>query len=246
MPQGHFIQIDGLDGAGKSTLLLAARAWAEARGLVIFDVVDWCKREKRLPTFEDVQHADVLLTAEPTHAGIGDMIRNEIMREGAPYDAHFTAHAYALDRGVQFRRLLFPFLQAKPNGWIIQDRGVICSLAYQPLQSERDTRRVTVAELLELHGNMIAMERVPDIFVLLDIDHRVAQERLAQRTDKQDNDRFSGAGFQEALATRFQLDEVTQPYTKRGTKIRVLDGSQTKEAVAADMTRILEEASLRA
>jgi len=238
---GKFIQIDGIDGAGKSTLLSAARTWAEGRGFNVFDVVEFSKREHRLPTYDEVKDADILFTAEPTHAGIGEIIRNEIIQDGAPYDTRFTAHAFALDRGVQYRRLILPFLAAKPSGWIIQDRGLVSSLAYQPLQSQHEPTPVTVAELLALPGNRIALERVPDVFVFLKLDPKIAQERLVARTDKQDNDRFSNEDFQGTLASRYLLHEVTDPYTSRGTKLHLIDSSLSKKDVAEHITTLLEE-----
>lgn len=241
MPQGRFIQIDGLDGSGKSTLLAFARRWAEGRGFKVFDVVEWSIREKRLPTFEEVQDADLLLTAEPTHTGAGELIRTEIIRAGASYNAHFTADAFAVDRGVQYRRLILPFLASKPNGWVIQDRGLMCSLVYQPLQSRQDAVQITIPELLQLEGNRIALERVPDVFVLLTLDAHLAQRRLAKRTEKQDDDRFSMLEFQQTVAERYRSAEVTTPYTSRGTVIHTLDSSLSLEAVAADLIRILDE-----
>ena len=80
-------------------------------------MVEWSKREKTLPSLEDAGNADVLLTAEPTHAGIGWAIRNEIIRNNTPYDAAYAAQAFALDRGVQYRRLILPFLAARPGRW---------------------------------------------------------------------------------------------------------------------------------
>ncbi|HWQ99275.1 MAG TPA: hypothetical protein VN397_00305 [Candidatus Methylomirabilis sp.] len=241
--RGIFVQIDGIDGSGKSTLLASARNWAEKRGLKIFDVVDWSKREKTLPSLEDVSDADVLLTAEPTHAGIGWAIRNEIIRNGTPYDAAMAAHAFALDRGVQYRRLILPFLAARPGRWVIQDRGLLTSLAYQPLQYETEKRGdpITVEWLLSLPGNIIALERTPDVFVFLDIDPNIAHARLASRTDKRDDVRYEQADFQSVAAERFRSAPVTAPLTERGTRMFIIDGGKTKDEVAADMTRLLEE-----
>ncbi|MCI0479711.1 hypothetical protein L0Y59_04150, partial [Candidatus Uhrbacteria bacterium] len=75
-----FIHIDGIDGAGKSTLLHAATDWAAAHGMRVFDAAAWSKEHGRIPTLEDVGDADMLHTAEPTHAWIGAAIREEIIR----------------------------------------------------------------------------------------------------------------------------------------------------------------------
>jgi thymidylate kinase len=242
-PKGHFIQIDGIDGSGKSTLLGAARAWTEARRLKLFDTVEWTAHKKTLPTLEDIGDADVILTAEPTHAGIGWAIREEIIQKDRAYEAEYAAHAFALDRGVQYRRLILPFLNGREGRWVFQDRGLLSSLAYQPLQYELDKRgaEVTVDWLLTLPGNKIALERVPDAFVFVDIDPKIALNRLAQRTDKLDGHVFEASDFQIALAERYKLPEVTAPLRDRGTRIVTIQGDNTRENVAAEITKILNE-----
>ncbi len=246
--ESFFIQIDGIDGAGKSTLLQAAREWTMKRSLRIFDAVDWSKQHNSIPQAEHAVEADVLLTAEPTHAGIGAVIRDEIIRTGGSYSARFTAHAFALDRGVQYRRLVLPFLAAKPKRLVIQDRGLLSSLAYQPLQSEReqspDTERVSHDWLLQLDGNRIALEAPPDIFILLDIDPQIAAERLQNRQEKFDDHRYEEHGFQVTLAERFRHPDTTHPLTTRGTRFIVIAGGQSKDAVAQEMIRILNELPL--
>ena len=243
--QGRMIHIDGIDGSGKSTLLNAALAWATAQGFSTFDVVEWSKREHRLPTLEDIGDVDVLFTAEPTHAGIGDVIRNEIIRDGSPYDARFTAQAFALDRGVQYRRLILPFLQSRPGRWVIQDRGLSTSLAYQPLQSERDTadpvQHVTLDWLLTHDGNQIAYNAPPDVFVLVDIDPSVALARLANRTEKFDNHLYEKEDFQIALAERYKRPDFHTKLTSQGTEFVIIDGGRTKEEVAEDMRNVLSQ-----
>lgn len=244
--QGIFIHIDGIDGAGKSTLLQAARHWAEEQQLKIFDCVAWSRQEKRLPLLEEVGDADVLLTAEPTHAGIGSVIREEIIRAGSPYSARFTAHAFALDRGVQYTRLVLPFLQARPGRWVIQDRGILSSLAYQPLQSQQEkesTLSLSIDELIYMEGNRLAIQSPPDIFIFLDIDPDLAQERLSGRTDKQDNDRYSTNSFQTLLAERYRDPTVCQSLTSQGTTIIRLDGAKTQKELGEEIKKILAQFS---
>ncbi len=237
-----FLQIDGIDGSGKSTLLNAARVWAEERGLRVFDSVAWSKENGRHPALADVGDADVLLTAEPTHARIGKEIREEIIRTNTPYSARLAAEAFALDRGVQYTRLILPFLKARKGRIVIQDRGLISSLAYQPLQSETDgsESRVDIPWLMSLEGNRIALSSPPDAFIFLDIDPAIAKERLANRAEKIDNHVYDAASFQIALAKRFRSTDVTEPFTSRGTRLMVMDGSETREALAEKMRLILD------
>jgi thymidylate kinase len=247
MTNGIYLQLDGIDGAGKSTLLETARAWCTERGLTVFDTVAFAKQEGRIPTPKEVGDAAVLLTAEPTHAWIGRAIRDEIIATGTPYGARFAAQAFALDRAVQITRLIRPFVDSAPGRIVIQDRGLISSLAYQPLQSEieKDAEPVTTEWLLSLDGNRMALETPPTAFIFLDVDPAVAQTRLAGRSDKIDNVRFDDPAFQTALAARYRQSDVTVPLTDRGTKIFSIDGGKTKPEVAVAMREILERLSPR-
>jgi thymidylate kinase len=240
--RGLFIQVDGIDGAGKSTLIHAALDWVRARNRIVFDVIEWSKTHQCLPRLEDVQDAHVLLTAEPTHAWIGRAIRDEIIAIGTAYGSRSAAQAFALDRLVQYTRLIRPFLDGHPDRMVIQDRGLISSLAYQPLQSEieQDADRVTIPWLLRLDGNQVALDIPPDAFVFLDVNPSVAEQRLTGREEKLDRVRFENPLFQTVLAKRYHLPEVTMPFTERGTRVIVIDGNNDKSAVAHAMTALLE------
>lgn len=241
----HFITIDGLDGAGKSTLAEAAKNWFILRRLKIFDVTTWSKANGRLPTMDDIGSADVILTAEPSHVGIGAAIRNLVLAVGSSYNARQTAAAFALDRDIFYRQVILPFFETHPRGWILHERGLISSLAYQPLQSQRRNEKpaLTTEEVLTLPGNQTALQHVPDLFVFLDVDSKIAAQRLSERVDASHvaADIFEqDTGFQQALSHRYHLSEVTTPWTSRGTKIVTLDGGLPKEEVADKMKQLLD------
>jgi dTMP kinase len=240
---GLFIQVDGIDGAGKSTLLQAAHDWTVSRGLKPFDTVAFCKLQGRLPLPEDLEGADVIFTAEPTHAWVGRGIRDEFIRTGARYGARIAAQAFALDRLLQITRVIRPFLEGHPERMVIQDRGLISSLAYQPLQSEieKESDPVTVDWLLSLDGNKVGLEHRPDAFIFLDVDPAIALQRLAGRHEKLDDVRFENPVFQAALAERYRDPNVTAPLTQRGTRIVTIDGGQTREQVAEATKAFLQE-----
>ncbi len=243
MSDKHFIVIDGIDGAGKSTLQTAALAWFEARQLAVFDVTSWSKQHGRLPQLAEIpSDTCVLFTAEPTHVGIGRAIRDIVIQAGSSYSSRETAAAFALDRDALYRQLLIPFLAKTGQRWIIQDRGLISSLAYQPLQSQRkrDAQPLTETEILALPGNQTALEHCPQAFVFVDIDPAIAQQRLAGRTDKQDNDIFDDAGFQTALAGRYTSTKVIGPLTERGLQLHIINGGAAREDVAAAMRQVLD------
>jgi len=239
--QGTIIHVDGIDGSGKSTLLNAARAWTDTRGLRVFDVVAWSHDTHRPPTIDEIGDADALFTCEPTQSWIGRAIRDELIKTGSAYTAQFIAHAYAHDRAIQIQRVIRPFLAARPGRFVFQDRGFVSSLAYQTLQSERnnDPEPITVEWLLSLDGNRIAAETAPDIFVFLDLDPGIAMERLAGRTEKNDDAIFEHREFQHLLAARYRDPRVTDALLRRGVRIHTIDGAGTRENVARQMTEIL-------
>lgn len=241
--QGIYIHIDGIDGSGKSTLFQSARDWFGERVMSIFDVTDFCKREHRMPTLEEIGDADVLFTSEPTHAWIGRAIRDEIIRNGTPYNARFTAEAYALDRALQINRLVKPFFEARSGRWVVQDRSIISTLAYQPLQSqmEKDPNPIDIDWLLSLQGNQIALDFTPNHFILLDLDADIARSRLDARDDKQDDARFEKIDFQRALSARYRTAEVTEPFHQRGTMLHRIDGWMPKDEVGVQMRNLLDK-----
>jgi thymidylate kinase len=240
--RGIVVHVDGIDGSGKSTLLNAAKAWADSHGLTSFDVIGWSLEAHRPPTLEEIGDADILFTCEPTHSWIGRAIRDEMIRTGSEYTARFIAHAYAHDRAVQIERIIRPFLAARSGRYVIQDRSYVSSLAYQTLQSERnnDPDPITVEWLLDLDGNRIAAEMSPDIFVFLELDSKIAMERLSGRTEKDDDAIFEHHEFQALLAERYRDPRITNPLLRCGTRIETIDGSGTREDVARRMTAILE------
>jgi thymidylate kinase len=235
---GTFVQIDGIDGAGKSTASEAAVTWLRKRGLTVFDAIGFQKAHGRPPSLEEVSDAQALLTSEPTYSWTGAAIREEIVRTGTPYSARLTAEAYALDRAVQHIRLTRPFLNGRPDRWVIQERGLFSSLAYQTLQSVRngEAEPVTESWLLSLDGNRVTLDRAPDLFIILDVPPDAANTRV-----KRDDHRFEGIAFQTALAERYRDPAVREPLERLGTRFVSINASRTQEAVAADIRALLEQ-----
>jgi dTMP kinase len=205
--KGTLIVIDAIDGAGKGTVMDALEAHLRMTG------------------------RDYLRVAEPTHDGIGKVIRDELIAthdDGRTYSGRSAAMAFALDREVLYKKIVLPFLAETPNRVVIQDRGVISSLAYQPLQDAS----VTLDWLLSLEGNRVELSRSPDLFLVLRLDPAEAERRLAGRTEKRDNSVYERTDFQERLAARYRDPDVLKPYRDAGTLIVEIDASQSKEDVA--------------
>lgn len=228
---GKLIIVDAIDGAGKYTAIKAMAEHLATKELKIFNLSEYTQREHRLPLVDEpgIVDADVLISSEPTFCWVGAAIREEIIKAqvGRSYHARAAAEAFALDRQVLFTRVILPFLQARPDRYVLQERGVISSLAYQPLQDST----VTIPWLLSLEGNRAELSRPPNILFLLRLTSEEAMKRLSGRTDKVDGHIYEELPFQERLIARYRDPEVLAPYVEAGTKIVEIDASVTPEAV---------------
>lgn len=236
---GTLIIVDAIDGAGKYTAIKAMSEYLGAQGKKIFNLSEYTQREHRLPTVDErgICDADVLISSEPTFCWIGAAIREEIIKAqvGRSYHARAAAEAFALDRQVLFTRVILPFLQAKPDRFVLQERGVISSLAYQPLQDNT----ITVDWLLSLEGNRAELSRRPDILFLLRLSSDEAMKRLEGRFNKVDGHIYEELPFQERLIARYRAPEVLKPYQDLGTQIIEIDATQSPKAVGEDVCRVL-------
>lgn len=174
---GKFIMVEGIAGSGKSTLLKALKAMYAASAWRIFDMQDWNTTHAAPPRFEDIKDYDLYFLAEPTKSWVGSAIREEISFNKGVYSARAQAEAFALDRMIQYNRVVIPALMA--GKIIIQDRGVTCSLAYQGRMDDTIDRR----GVAELPGNQLALAYAPHHLVLTYLDPQTALERRGNRQD---------------------------------------------------------------
>ncbi|MDD2785309.1 MAG: hypothetical protein PHS79_00275 [Patescibacteria group bacterium] len=244
---GLHVIIEGIDGSGKSTVLNACRAWAEERGISFFDAVEFSTREGRLPTVDEVESVTGLMTAEPTFCWTGRAIREEMIAKHVDvvrgtwdvirYSGWETAHGFSVDRLVQFRRVIIPFLQNHSDRIIFQDRSLASTLAYQPLQDES----LTTEKLLSLPGNAQTIAFAPTLLILIRTEAAAAMARLSGRTEKQDEHIFEVEDFQQRLVKRFLSDDVLGPFKQAGTLIAEVDGNQSIEAVGESVKALLSQ-----
>ncbi len=212
-----FVIIDGIDGSGKSTIIQAWSEQLQNQGKEIVSLKDYWNTNNEHPTLAEVEHADVIISAEPTTVWVGAGIRKEIISNSTDYSALSTANAYSLDRLMLYKRLLIPLLEKGKT--IIQDRGVTTSLCYQPIQDSSLSRSI----IKELEGNRLALEHSPDHLVIADLSPEVAMQRLGSRHDKNDNAQFEQKSFLEEARKTFLEEEYQNIFTERGTKIHTLN-----------------------
>lgn len=229
--KGRFIIVDGLTGSGKSTILNAVTQWAIECGQRIFRLQDW--KEPTPPRFEDLEDYDVYFTYEPTRSWVGAAIRYELSRTDEPYGGEELAHAFALDRELNYRRLIIPALEAGKT--VIQDRGVSSSIVYQPVMPNS----VSLETILSLPGNKLALEHAPTALVLTKLPADVAAERIARRGDESKGV-FADLKFLKKQEERFASSWFRQLFEERGTKVFELDTSGTLEESQRLATELID------
>jgi thymidylate kinase len=221
-----FLMIDGIAGSGKSTILRAAQAEVKRLGLRVFDLVEWTKTQQAPPSFEDVKDFDVLFTFEPTKQWVGSAIRYELSVTGGLYGGETHAHAFSLDREIQYRRLILPCLKAGKT--VIQDRGITTSMVYQPVMKGG----ISFEKLIELPGNRLALTQVPDVLLLTDLNVQTAMERIKSRSDD-GKGIWADPVFLTKVSQRFRSDWFSKFFMDRGTCVHTFDTRGEQAATIA-------------
>ena len=214
------IMIDGIDGSGKSTVVEAWKKKLTTEGNPWFDLKAHWQKTGGYPAYSELKAYDFIFSCEPTYAGIGKVIRDELIKSGRSYPAKSIAESYALDRLILYEKIIIPALT--DNKCVVEDRGISTSLAYQPLSD----KHLTPTVLAKLDGNKLALKYRPDHLVLLTIDATIAAERLVKRTTKQDDVIFERLPFQKKLARVFASSAYRSLFSKRGTKVHYLPAQE--------------------
>lgn len=216
MSQGKFIVVDGIEGCGKSTIVDFWKEHLERQGKKIFDFKYFWKKHGRHPEYADIKDADIIFTAEPTYVGIGQVVREELIKNGTDYPVLAIAEGYALDRLILYKKF---YIQALQEGkTILTDRSFTTSLAYQA----GTDGRLSYETVLSLPGNALALECAPSDLILFTLPPDVAAQRLSQRFHKQDDAIFDKIEFQNKLADVFVSPEYQKIFTSRGAQIHFL------------------------
>ncbi len=242
MSKGKFIVVDGLDGIGKSVIINAILDYLKNKGQQVLDLHEYWDAHGFHPDFDnqnnshpnpyyvDLNEYDVIYSSEPTHVGIGKVIRQEVVAQnGRSYYANLTAECYSTDRLVLYKRVILPALMAGKS--VIQSRSVSTSIVYQPIQSElQEEDSLSVKEVLALQGNKLALDNAPNLLIIPTVkDVKVLFDRLAQR-EKDDNCNFERLEFQSKIKPLFEGKKLKKIFEKRGTRVRYLDAGISVES----------------
>ncbi len=208
--------VDGLDGSGKGVIVNALRKWAEEKQLKILALDEYCRENNRLPNPEEITDFDVIISCEMTHCWVGCALREEIVRENnRNYSITSTAHAFSLDREILYKRVIIPAL--KQGKYVFQERGVISSIVYQPVQGN-----ISLTEIMRLPGNKLAIQNAPNLLIISQVAPETVMQRLNQR-QKQDKAIFEKINFQRKLEQRYNSQWLKNIFENHGSKVAYLD-----------------------
>jgi len=216
--KGKFVMVEGLDGSGKGVAVTALKEWAISKGMKVLDLREYWKENEGFP---DIEGYDVIASAEPTFTGTGKKIRDEMIKNGSKYSAKEIAQAFSEQRKELYEKIIIP---ARKAGKIIfQERGVVTSLAYQPLMEDS----YTVDEVRELEGNKFCIENAPDLLIITIVKPEVVIERLGER-QKQDDAIFEKLEFQKKAENVYKSDWLKKIFEEKGSKVVYLDTNPPK------------------
>ncbi|MBE6524163.1 MAG: dTMP kinase [Thermoplasmata archaeon] len=193
---GAFIVFEGADGAGKSTL--CERISEELRG----------------------RGKDAVLTAEPTHEGIGAFIRSGSAGE---ISQRTEALLFVADRNDHTEWIQEQVSQGKI---VLCDRYFASTVAYQSARLDGDASEMDW--LIRINDEFID---IPDAIILLDIDPEVGMGRVGTRGEE--ISKFERLDFQKQVRSNYL-------YLAEQYGFDVVDASMTRDEVFKKAMEIIE------
>ena len=237
----------GIDGVGKTSALskLAALYQKETSfkyrsDLPPFDVPAFETAHGRLPSLQETEGHHLLIVGEPSHSPpTGTAIRDGLLKRDYPADIVVQAEHFAADRERLYAELVIPFLARDPRSFVIQSRGLICSLTYQaPRWPGNNSLQDGVNAVLELRGNQLELEHAPTLMLILEADPDEAQKRMGRRRlDVLERDKQ----LQQEVHSLYQRPEIQAPFRERGTTVRTVDASKDIARTERNIDRIFED-----
>ena len=197
---GRYIALEGIEGAGKSTVAALVGQWLQSHGL------------------------DVVYVREPGGTPTGERIRDILLDPDGAVAPWTEAMLFAASRAQLVRDIVRPALL--DGRWVISDRSVYSSLAYQGIG-----RGLGLAEVRRV--NEAGLDGVwPDLVVLLRLDPTIGWEREAVK------DRFAAEGLDLQHRVSRAFDTLSSDEPQRFLSV---DASEPAADVVAAICRHLEK-----
>jgi dTMP kinase len=194
VPRGRLITIEGVDGAGKSTLAAALARALAGRGV------------------------RVELLHEPGGVALAERIAELVKDPSAEIGGRAEALLYAAARAQLVQERVEPLLA--DGAWVLLDRFVDSSLAYQGAGRRLGVERVRAINLLATGA------LTPDRTLLLRVAPALGRSRLRARGAALDRLELEGERFFETVATAYERLAQAEP-----DRIRPLDAEQAPARV---------------
>ena len=194
---GVFIVFEGIDGAGKSTVCQRVAEELDSRGM------------------------KVVLTAEPTHEGIGAFIRSG---DAGRISQRTEALLFVADRNDHTERIS---KEVSEGAAVVCDRYFASTVAYQSAKLDGDSSDRDW--LIQINSDFTGRA---DLTILLDIDPREGLSRVDVRGE--DVSKFENLAF---------LEQVRANYLRLAEEFgfRVVDASRGRDEVFAEVMSIIDE-----
>jgi dTMP kinase len=202
--RGRLITIEGLDGAGKTTVANALVARLAERGI------------------------EVTLLREPGGVPAAERIRALVKDPEARIGARAEALLYAAARAQLVEEAIEPLLAA--GGWVLLDRFVDSSLAYQGAGRGLGVGPVRDVNLFATGGLR------PDRTLLLEIEPALGRARTSTRGEPVDRLELERDEFFQRIAATYRELADQDP-----DRFRVIDATRSPDTVVDDALRAIED-----
>jgi dTMP kinase len=200
------------------------------RGLFItFEGIDGCGKSTQINFLTErfaKMKKPVVKTEEPGGTAGSNEIRKILLRENNfQWSVETEALLFMAARNDHVEKVIKPSIN--DNKIVICDRFMDSTLVYQGMRSSQAKQlSLTLFELIAIN---------PDITFLIDMEPEIALERALSRSTEEDRFENYGISFQRELRKNF-LDIAH----KHSDRIRIIDGNQSPEDVAAQINGSIE------